>query len=202
MPSIRIKRSYAAIQESEDEQQFLEPTPRPPRRSRSWGQIFEEPETSPPLVKASEKGPQPRIRPRSHTVDGGPPPSQNEGTPRLRARVPSKVRQHILSTTRVPKPQPTVVEQRDDSLLAQAQRSISSLSHRSNRSDMISLEGYQENILIPAEPGREPGRISRALSNQSSERDDPFEEHHHDDIVEHLDVIGMAPEPCTHTVPY
>lgn len=56
---------------------------------------------------------------------------------------------------------------------------------------MISLEGYNEDVLIPEDPGHEPGRIGRALSITSSQQDDPFEEHHHDDIVEHLDVIGM-----------
>ncbi|KAK7695911.1 hypothetical protein QCA50_000550 [Cerrena zonata] len=190
MPSIRIKRSYAAIQENADGQQFLEPPPRPQRRSRSWSQIYQQPQTSVPPLPVPEKAPQPRVRPRSHTVDGGPPPvAQDEGTPRLRTRMPSRVRQHILSMPKVPRVQS--VEQRDESLIAQARRSIHSFSTRSDRSDMISLEGIQEDILIPADPGHEPGRISRAFSNQSSEqnRDDAFEEHHHDDIVEHLDVI-------------
>lgn len=197
MPSIRIKRSYSTIQEDPDDQHFLAPPPRLPRRSISWSQLYKQPDSSDPLAQALEKDSQPPTRPRSNTVGGGPPrPTLNQnaspGTPRLGARVPSRVRQHILNSARVPRIQSPLVERNDDSFLAQARRSISSLSHRSDRSDMISLEGYQENILIPADPGHEPGRISQAFSNQSSQHDDPFEEHHHDDIVEHLDVIGMS----------
>ncbi|PCH41098.1 hypothetical protein WOLCODRAFT_89020 [Wolfiporia cocos MD-104 SS10] len=56
--------------------------------------------------------------------------------------------------------------------------------------DMISLEGSQTDVLVPA--GRtEPGRVGSALSVPRSEesRFDWVGEHHPDDIVEYLDVI-------------
>lgn len=55
-----------------------------------------------------------------------------------------------------------------------------------DRLDVVSLQGSNENIIYHGD-GRRPGRIGSALSF-SDEGDEA--QHHHDDIVEHLDVIG------------
>lgn len=47
--------------------------------------------------------------------------------------------------------------------------------------------------MIQSDEGEEPGRIGSALSLPHTDLSDtPEEEHHHDDIVEHLDVIGKS----------
>lgn len=43
--------------------------------------------------------------------------------------------------------------------------------------------------MIPQEEGEAPGLIDEALSHEDLS-DTEEEDHHHDDIVEHLDVIG------------
>jgi hypothetical protein len=54
------------------------------------------------------------------------------------------------------------------------------------------MEGPQAEVMMQSEEGREPGIIGSALSLPHTDLSDtPEEEHHHDDIVEHLDVIGM-----------
>lgn len=54
---------------------------------------------------------------------------------------------------------------------------------------MISLEGQNENVLIPCDDERH-SRVGSALSmNSNDHSEDPFGEHHLDDIVEHLDVV-------------
>jgi hypothetical protein len=45
--------------------------------------------------------------------------------------------------------------------------------------------------MIQSDEGEEPGILGSALSLPHTDLSDtPEEEHHHDDIVEHLDVIG------------
>lgn len=51
--------------------------------------------------------------------------------------------------------------------------------------DVISLQGSNENIIYLGDANR-IGRIGSSFTNE--EHDDA--EHHHDDIVEHLEVIG------------
>jgi hypothetical protein len=47
--------------------------------------------------------------------------------------------------------------------------------------------------MIQSDEGEEPGMIGSALSLSHSNLSDTQEEdHHHDDIVEHLDVIGNS----------
>lgn len=62
------------------------------------------------------------------------------------------------------------------------------LTNGRRRSDEISLQGSAENVVYRGEPGHF-GRIGSALSECEGEQDD---EHHEDDIVEHLDVIGAS----------
>ncbi|CAL1700809.1 unnamed protein product [Somion occarium] len=184
MPSIRVKRSYATIHDTLSDQELLDPTrPSLPGRARSWTNIFGG--NSSAVLSSPRPSAQPHTRPRSHTVSGVPPSQDAAGNSSL--RVPSRVRMHILNPSRM-SATPLQEHTEPSSFIRQVRRSLSS-SHHSDRSDMISLEGYNEDVLIPEDPGHEPGRIGRALSISSSQQDDPFEEHHHDDIVEHLDVI-------------
>ena len=61
---------------------------------------------------------------------------------------------------------------------------------------MISLQGPQTDVLVP-KTENDPGRVGSSLSLPRSEHSDYADydndidgEHHPDDIVEHLDVIG------------
>ncbi|KAH8105900.1 golgi-body localization protein domain-containing protein [Cristinia sonorae] len=105
---------------------------------------------------------------------------------------PGRVSSHIMSSA--PVPTSSISDDKSEhrragsSLLSGARHSISGRSHHSRHS-MISLEGPSENVLIPADEGHEPGRIGSALSVHSEVSEGSYDEHHHDDIVEHLDVI-------------
>ncbi|EGO02180.1 hypothetical protein SERLA73DRAFT_86408 [Serpula lacrymans var. lacrymans S7.3] len=60
----------------------------------------------------------------------------------------------------------------------------------------ITIQGSQLDIqTYPTSGDREPGVVDSALSLRSSDIDEGEDEHHHDDIVEHLDVID--PEIAT-----
>lgn len=63
---------------------------------------------------------------------------------------------------------------------------------------MMSLQGSQMDVLVPRDD-REPGRVGSALSLPDSEmlQLDWDGEHHPDDIVEHLDVIGIPQRSFT-----
>lgn len=52
------------------------------------------------------------------------------------------------------------------------------------RDDVVSLHGSTENVMYHGD-GRHMGRVGSVLSAH-----DEDDEHHEDDIVEHLDVIG------------
>lgn len=59
--------------------------------------------------------------------------------------------------------------------------------------DMVAIRGSREDVVYPGH-GRRPGRIGSALSLPYSDAStyNLNEDYlHHDDIVEHLDVIGM-----------
>lgn len=62
---------------------------------------------------------------------------------------------------------------------------------RSAGSDMVTVEGASADVRLPAQ-GTDQSLIGSALSLTSTRQStNPFgDEHHHDDIVEHLDVIG------------
>ncbi|KAI0081717.1 hypothetical protein K474DRAFT_1703572 [Panus rudis PR-1116 ss-1] len=190
MPSVRVKRSYATISENQDEAgDYFSARPTLGPRSRSAQLVGPSTPGALSLNEQSvgnvEKTPT-SPRKRSHTVSG--PGPSTETMPKRLSRPPSRVRQHIMSTSRNPVSPVEENLRAPETFMDHLRRSISSHSH-SRRSEMISLEGPAENILIPADPGHEPGRVGSALSSHREAIEDPFEEHHHDDIVEHLDVI-------------
>lgn len=54
------------------------------------------------------------------------------------------------------------------------------------------LEGRREDIIVPGE-GEQIGRVESALSHvDGDEEGSVFGDHHEDDIVEHLDVVGTS----------
>jgi hypothetical protein len=53
---------------------------------------------------------------------------------------------------------------------------------------MMTHDGPQANVRISSHG--EPGLVEHSINSIASE-DDERPEHHHDDVVEHLDVIGM-----------
>ncbi|KAJ3488375.1 hypothetical protein NLI96_g2885 [Meripilus lineatus] len=163
MPSIRVKRGYSTLQESP-----LLPAAEAPQADQP--------------AQDAELRPSHNRR-RSQTVTEG---AITPGT-RTLPRQPSRILNHIMSSTKIARPEARSLRHRASSVLSGVRRSFSRTSR--DRSDMVSIEGRQEDILVPADPGHEPGRLGSALSIRPEDARDPFEEHHHDDIVEHLDVI-------------
>jgi len=56
-----------------------------------------------------------------------------------------------------------------------------------HRGETRTLDGPQTNVRISSHG--EPGLVENSISSITGDDDQP--EHHHDDVVEHLDVIGM-----------
>ena len=131
---------------------------------------------------------------------------ENELRP-LRRRSSSRVSNHIMSSTRTPLRH--ISEERDP-FAAAAEAAVqgegelryrhANLSRRNEgeEDDMISIQGPQTDLLVP-KTEHDPGRIGSSLSLPRSEHSDYADydndidgEHHPDDIVEHLDVIGTC----------
>ncbi|KAI0959490.1 hypothetical protein AcW1_004300 [Taiwanofungus camphoratus] len=183
MSSVRVKRGYTSLKGTDREW----PTDPSRRRSRSLAEGF----GAPHAAQSSWNGEtiaQHETRSRALTAA-----SALDGDERrissLR-RAPSKVSHHIMRSRRRARRFSRFGEQEAYSpfLPPQTRHSYSLLHH--DRDDMISLEGPHTEVLIPADE-REPGRIGSSLSlpNSDVSQDSWDDEHHPDDIVEHLDVI-------------
>ncbi|CCM03162.1 uncharacterized protein FIBRA_05284 [Fibroporia radiculosa] len=208
MPSIRVKRGYTTLRDvSQDPDRLVRRT-----GTHSPTAAFTPWSLRPPSLNINQRGvaqnntqtrtPATSVAADCETVCGrrGPP---------LR-RPSSKISHHILNGTLTPQ----VGHARDLPTGFRSARPVSedcnpffpsirpdehtrrcnpTLSrHHLRGTDMISLEGPQTDVLVPAAE-EEPGRIGSALSIPVSEqfkfdwgRDG---DHHPDDIVEHLDVI-------------
>jgi hypothetical protein len=69
-----------------------------------------------------------------------------------------------------------------------------------HRSDMMMLEGLQTDVRVSSHG--EPGLIENSINSMTGDHDqDGHPEHHHDDVVEHLDVIGMQDFIYSFTLP-
>lgn len=93
-------------------------------------------------------------------------------------RLPPPATNLLAATGRAPR--------REGSVTSHLRNSLNRTHSKETHSDMVSLEGQAENVLIPCDDDRH-SRVGSALSMH--DQDDPFEEHHLDDIVEHLDVV-------------
>lgn len=191
MPSVRVRRERSSQYTSLQDVYSAEDVARRPR-----SQSVTQPSTSnvgpsgSPVIGLSATGRHPRNR--SYTVDAGGTVASRQSQ-RL-PRPESKIYNHIMSTPPTPR--------LDNALTLQAARARkesnatgSARDHHSH-SDIISLQGSAENIVYRGD-GHHAGRIGSALGGGSDL--DSEERHHHDDIVEHLDVIGMSfcIVPCT-----
>ncbi|KAF7968425.1 hypothetical protein HWV62_30583 [Athelia sp. TMB] len=125
-------------------------------------------------------------RPRRTTVSS-PQDGQTLPSPVVQPRRPragSRVADHVLSKT----PSSMRLTQRSSSPLIGGSLRRSSSSRRSPVPGMAVLEGSQAHVMIPQADEEAPGIIDEALSHHDLE-DTEEEDLHHDDIVEHLDVI-------------
>ena len=235
MPSVRVKRAsgYTSLHDASHDAAGTPGPSRRPRRSSVATLLTPHPDSSrtpnldfPMHTSPTDATGSPLSRRRALSLSTAGRTDANESELRpLRRRSSSKVSNHIMSMTRTPTgPLRNISEERDP-FAAAAQAAVQgegksrhrhgSLSrHREGEEDdMISLQGPQMELLVPkTENG--PGRVGSSLSLPRSEHSDYADydndidgEHHPDDIVEHLDVIGARisalPKPlalsCTQT---
>jgi hypothetical protein len=182
MPSIRIRKSAYSALDSSPEQPATFP--------RSLANIFGSPIAGQHRPDISITQQDASGRPQSEFLE--PPRPDSPELPmapmRRRPRAGSRVSNHLLN-----KPS-----------LRFSEAGSAARSHRSSvdagtgfsgspRGGMITLEGEQADVIVHSDG--EPGAIGSALSLPRSTGGQSFQdlmenEHHHDDIVEHLDVIG------------
>ncbi|KAI0353601.1 hypothetical protein OH77DRAFT_1427291 [Trametes cingulata] len=178
MPSVRIKKGYQSIGDAH-------PNGRP--RSQSLVSLFR-----PANPQAESTTNLHRTRSRASDgaiVSGGRPPVR-------RPRASSKVSDHILSSTRTSPQLPAArppIEAAGPSRLSDIQESSVPHSFSRRHADSYTIEGQQAELRVPldGEHDRRSTSLSDALEqlDHDEEHDDSLEEHHPDDIVEHLDVI-------------
>ncbi|KAI0347243.1 hypothetical protein BDW22DRAFT_1322640 [Trametopsis cervina] len=128
------------------------------------------------------------VRNRSHTVSGVGVGYTGERT--IPRRPSSKISDHIMSSNRTPRLESAQLNSQYQRRETGRSRSNTQSGYRSSleHSDIISLQGSNENIVYHGD-ARRMGRIGSALSVHD---EDDNGEHHHDDIVEHLEVIDPA----------
>ncbi|KAL7282365.1 hypothetical protein ACG7TL_003835 [Trametes sanguinea] len=192
MPSVRVKKSkgYLSIDDA--------PQGRP--RSQSLVSLFR---PAPPQVDQGTELQRTCTRASDGAIiAGGRPPVR-------RARASSRVSDHILSTSRQspqlpPARSPQIPAQRPPQTPLPGPSQLSDIqesqphSFSRPRADSYTIEGEQALLRVPIEGDRRrasSSRLSLALEqlDHDQERRDSLEEHHPDDIVEHLDVIGEPP---------
>ncbi len=175
MPSVRVKSGYQHI----DDAPF---TGRP--RSLSLAPRFGS--TTQPKQTTL-----PRTRSWANNEDGtaARPPSN-------RPPVHSKVSHHIMSTRRVPRSSLNRRQEPETPVAGPSQTRESNITQQSllhRHGDTYSVEGQQAELRVPTEgsQGLEGSQVNLALGELDGyDNDGTTERHHHDDIVEHLDVIG------------
>lgn len=192
MPSIRVKRSnYSSLRDSGAHEQTsptltslfvpnaLTPgpsTPHPglPRLETQRSMPALRPDPSPIIL--------PRSRPRAGTVAG-------------------RVHSHCMRNSMRHSQVLTQSNRQNSGFLTGSPTSTSPM-RLTPRHEFITLEGSQTNVMVDS--NGEPGLIGSALSLPGSFKgeDQTIDgvDHHHDDIVDHLDVIGNE-FPCCHTAP-
>ncbi|SJL01855.1 uncharacterized protein ARMOST_05179 [Armillaria ostoyae] len=204
MPSVRVRRSqYASLTDrpAQDEQRTLTNIFRRPTSEPSSD--TPEPATSPPgspvITPASETG-----SPLLTNSPAAPVPAITVNQPiatlrRSRPRAGSRVQDHLLSRlSSIP------LRSQGSGSPLRSQASVSSLggsirttspTHFSPIDGVLTFEGPNTDIQVHSDDGG-PGLVGSALSlprsdeaNASYQSYHPLDDHHHDDIVEHLDVI-------------
>ncbi len=207
MPSVRVRRSqYASLNDrpAQDEQRTLTNIFRRPTSEPSSD--TPEPATSPPgspvITPASETG-----SPFLTNSPAAPVPAITVDQPiatlrRGRPRAGSRIQDHLLSRL-----SSTPLRSQGSGSPLRSQASVSSLggsnrttspTHFSPIDGVLTFEGPNTDIQVHSDDGG-PGLVGSALSlprsdeaNASYQSYHPLDDHHHDDIVEHLDVIGAC----------
>ena len=185
MPSVRVKKGYLSIDDAQN-------NGRP--RSQSLVSLFR---TNQP----QEEHEFTLRRTRSRLSDGAIDDAVVR-RPLGRPRSSSRVSDHILSSARqspqLPPARPPIAAV-GPPRLSDIQENARTHSFSRRRADSYTVEGQQAELRVPIEEGHEraSSSISIALEqlDHDQEREDSLEEHHPDDIVEHLDVIGTL-HPC------
>jgi hypothetical protein len=184
MPSVRIRRSkYATLDDAGRVER-----PQEPRKRSSLFNLWTAQQAQPTPVDEAQPGPS--RRPRSagspyNAADSG----NGTAPPKLRARAGSKVFDHIVTSRRPPSPGPS------------DRRSASADSQRRQtdpEQGFITLEGPNTDVRV--RNTGEPSMVGSVLSlsdlrggpQSITSIDARADDHHHDHIVEHLDVIGMS----------
>lgn len=183
MPSVRVKgRTYSNL-----ENIFLEPLEPAVNRDGSTQPSPRHllPRLSHPVLRQDVSYPQPSMssltpaRPRSSTIG-------------------SRVHAHCTSSSMSSQ---SVNHTQDDTPLSPRYLSpVASPALYPHRSDMMMLEGLQTDVRVSSHG--EPGLIENSINSMTGDHDqDGHPEHHHDDVVEHLDVIGMQDFIYSFTLP-
>lgn len=181
MPSVRVKgRTYSNLEDifleplepAVDRGGSTQPSPRPLLPRLSY-----------PVLRQDGAHPQPppspRTRPRSSTTA-------------------SRVHAHCTSSLR--SSQLVNHAQGDTPLSPQYLSPVASPAHLYPRRSDITLEGLQTTVRVSSRG--EPGLIESSINSMTGDNDqDGHPEHHHDDVVEHLDVIGMPNSIYSSTSP-
>lgn len=164
MPSVRVKRHVYSSLGYQSRAGPSEGSPRP----RSLANLFKWPLLEGPPSPLPNESPTIRPPPIATTMS---------------RRTGSRVQDHLI---------PLLGQER-----ARARAmSLSQRYHQSPRpsgdSAVVMLEGENVDVQVPGDD--EPGRIDSTLSFSSyNDPEHSGRDHHHDDIVEHLDVIGVFP---------
>jgi len=178
MPSIRIRKNPSEFEYDPFVDGDIEASSQYIRRQRSMGTF---PRRG--LQTQIDAVPEYKPRMRSHTTSGVPYPAQlpapYSSTPRSRSR--NKITEHILAPRR-------------SFLASPPSHGTSSVDvNRTIRDGTVTLQGSQANIAVMhTQTGdRTPAIVESIRSVELSQQFDGSDLHHHDDIVDHLDAIGI-----------
>ncbi|KAH9899930.1 hypothetical protein C8Q73DRAFT_339831 [Cubamyces lactineus] len=179
MPSVRVKKGYLSIDDAQN-------NGRP--RSQSLVSLFR--------TNQSQEEPDINLRRTRSRLSDGAIDDAVLRRPLGRPRSSSRVSDHILSSARqspqLPPARPAIAAV-GPSRLSDIQENSRPHSFSRRRADSYTVEGQQAELRVPIEEGhaRSSSSISVALEqlDHDQEHEDSLEEHHPDDIVEHLDVI-------------
>lgn len=191
MPSVRVRRNtYSPLADAGLDGQLTDA----PRISqpRSLATLFTPVDTSVnrrSTVSGVDRTSD-RLSPDSAAIPIGPIPRPNNTRPRSGSRVG----QHVLSQSlRISgSPRLETVHRRPRTSIASETSARSSNAQYPTHDGLVTIEGENADIVVRGD-GR-PGRVGSALSLSTTDEFGVVEndDHHHDDIVEHLDVIGAA----------
>lgn len=184
MPSVRVRRNtYSTLPDAGPRQ---EPralatifSPQPPRRPQTSDGVHASSSAAPPSNNAATTSDNAPTAPIARDMAKE---EHDVFRQSLFATTRSRVHSHCIKPPRRPR-----LPFRDGS----RSRSPELRQPRSSGSEMVTVEGANADVRLPGEGNTDQSLIGSALSLTSTRQSaNPFrDEQHHDDIVEHLDVI-------------